>query len=244
MSIPFDVAPLVTIGMISLFLAGAFILLPLLFSEVGKSKWENKFSSLLYFSCLGAGFIIIEFVFIQLFMKLIGSPLYTSSTVIFMLLFSAGIGSFASSKLNISPTNRWQLPFLGILTTVLLLMLIYPFVVDFFLASPLIIRILVACVLIFPLGFFLGMPFPLGILSLENLPKGAVAWAWGMNGLFTVIGALAGVILSITWGFQVTLLIAAFQYVIALLVFARIRSVHLYQDRVKNLSPFDASPIS
>lgn len=232
MSIPIDVAPLITIGMISLFLAGAFIFLPLHFSEVGKSKWPSKSVSLLYFSCLGAGFIIIEFVFIQIFMKLIGSPLYTSSTVIFMLLFSAGIGSFATSKLNITPASRWQLPFLGIVAMVLFLLLIYPFVFNFFLASPLLVRILVACVLIFPLGFFLGMPFPLGILSLENLPRGAVAWAWGMNGLFTVIGALAGVILSITWGFQVTLLIAAFQYIVALFVFARIRSVLLYQIRL------------
>jgi len=233
MFIPLDVAPLIIIGTISLFLAGAFILLPLRFSEVGKSKWPSMSVSLLYFSCLGAGFIIIEFVFIQIFMKLIGSPLYTSSIVIFMLLFSAGIGSFATSKLNITPANRWQLPFLGILATVLLLLLIYPFVFNFFLASPLFIRILVACMLIFPLGFFLGMPFPLGILTLEHLPRGAVAWAWGMNGLFTVMGALASVILSITWGFQVTLLIASFQYVVALLAFARIRRVPLYEAKVK-----------
>ena len=236
-SIPLDVAQLIIIGTISLFLAAAFILLPLHFSEVGKSRWPTKSVSLLYFSCLGAGFIIIEFVFIQVFMKLIGSPLYTSSIVIFMLLFSAGIGSFATSKLNITLAKRWQLPFLGILAIVLLLLLIYPFVFNFFLAFPLLIRSLVACVLIFPLGFFLGMPFPLGILTLENLPRGAVAWAWGMNGLFTVMGGLAGVILSITWGFQVTLLIASFQYVLALFAFARIRSVPLYHDRVEQVSP-------
>jgi hypothetical protein len=153
-----------------------------------------------------------------------------------MLLFSAGVGSFATGKLNITPANRWQLPFLGILATVLLLLMVYPFVFNYFLASALFIRILVACVLIFPLGFFLGMPFPLGILTLENLPRGAVAWAWGMNGLFTVIGALAGVVLSITWGFQATLLIASVQYAIALLVFAKIRSVYLYQDRVGHVS--------
>jgi spermidine synthase len=236
-SIPLDVAPLIIIGTISLFLAGVFIFLPLYFSEVGKSKWTNKSGTLLYFSTLGAGFIIIEFVFIQIFMKLIGSPLYTSSIVIFMLLFSAGLGSFVTSKLNITPANRWQLPFLGILATILLLLLIYPSVFNFFLASPLFIRILVACVLIFPVGFFLGMPFPLGILTLENLPSGAVAWAWGVNGLFTVIGSLAGVVLSITWGFQATLLIASLQYVVAFLVFAKIRSVPVYQDTIEYISP-------
>jgi hypothetical protein len=80
------------------------------------------------------------------------------------------------------------------------------------------------------------MPFPLGILTLQHLPKGAVAWAWGMNGLFTVIGALASVILSITWGFQVTLLIASLQYVVASLAFARVRSAPLYQDQFEQLS--------
>jgi spermidine synthase len=224
-SIPFDIAALIITGTVSLFFAGVFILLPLYFSEVGKSKWSNKSGALLYFSCLGAGFIIIEFMFIQLFMKLIGSPLYTSSTVIFMLLFSAGIGSFATRKLNITPVHRWPGPFLGILATGLLLMLIYPYVFHFFLAAPLAIRILVTSLLIFPLGFFLGIPFPLGILSLENQPRGAIAWAWGMNGLFTVIGGLAGVVLSITWGFQATLLSAFFLYIVALWVFAKIRLV-------------------
>jgi hypothetical protein len=233
-SIPLDIAALIITGTVSLFFAGIFIILPLYFSEVGRSQWTNKSGSLLYFSCLGAGFIIIEFVFIQVFMKLIGSPLYTSSTVIFMLLFSAGIGSFTTRKLNISPANRWQVPFLGILVTVLLLILIYPYVFDFFLASPLSIRILVASLLIFPLGFFLGMPFPLGILSLENQPRGAVAWAWGMNGLFTVIGGLVGVVLSIVWGFQATLLSAFFLYVVALFVFAKIRWVP-FNDPVKSL---------
>ena len=224
-SIPLDIAALIITGTVSLFFAGVFILLPLYFSEVGKSKWTNKSGALLYFACLGAGFIIIEFVFIQLFMKLIGSPLYTSSTVIFMLLFSAGTGSFTTSKLNITPTHRWPGPFLGILVTGLFLMLIYPYVFYFFLAAPISIRILVASLLIFPLGFFLGMPFPLGILSLENQPQGAIAWAWGMNGLFTVIGGLVGVVLSIIWGFQATLLSAFFLYVVALLVFAKIRLV-------------------
>jgi hypothetical protein len=233
-SIPLDIGALIITGTVSLFFAGIFIFLPLFFSEVGRSKWTNKSGSLIYFSCLGAGFIIIEFVFIQVFMKLIGSPLYTSSTVIFMLLFSAGIGSFTTRKLNISPANRWQVPFLGILVIVLLLMLIYPYVFNIFLASPISIRILVASLLIFPLGFFLGMPFPLGILSLENQPRGAVAWAWGMNGLFTVIGGLLGVVVSIVWGFQATLLSAFFLYVIALFVFAKIRWVPI-NDSVKSL---------
>ena len=63
----------------------------------------------------------------------------------------------------------------------------------------------VAALMMFPAGFFLGMPFPLGILTLEQRARGAVAWAWGMNGLFTVIGGILAVVCSLQWGFTVTL---------------------------------------
>jgi uncharacterized membrane protein len=70
----------------------------------------------------------------------------------------------------------------------------------------------------------MGMPFPLGILTLQRQPKGSIAWAWGMNGLFTVIGGLFGIVSSVQWGFNITLLIACVFYALAFWVFSRIRS--------------------
>jgi hypothetical protein len=92
------------------------------------------------------------------------------------------------------------------------------------LAAPMGFRILVAGLLIAPLGFFLGMPFPLGILAIRNRPAGAVAWAWGLNGLFTVIGGLASVLLALSLGFRATLLIALLVYGVAFLVFRQLRA--------------------
>lgn len=223
-SIPLGLATLLIPGIVAVFYAAVLIVLPLSFSAAGKQKWPNKGASLLYFSLLGLGFIIVEFVFIQLFMRLIGSPLYTYSSVIFILLFGAGVGSFVSHRLKITPRRGWYLPFIGILVSILLLMLLYPPVSRVFLAMPVLIRIAVALIFMFPVGFFMGMPFPLGILTLENRPRGSVAWAWGMNGLFTVIGGLLGVAFSIQWGFTTTLLIACCCYVLALLTLARIRT--------------------
>ena len=104
--IPMDCVHLVVTSVVALFFAGLFILLPLYFSEAGKSHWYRKKYALIYFSCLGAGFIIFELVFIQIFMKLIGYPLYTYSTVVFTLLFAAGSGSFCSKKFNINLVRR------------------------------------------------------------------------------------------------------------------------------------------
>jgi len=211
-------------GIVAIFYALVFIMVPLFFSFAGKQQWHNKFNSLFYFSCLGAGFIIIEFVFIQLFMHLVGSPLYTYSTVLFTMLLGAGIGSITSDHLKITPRIRWFVPFIGILLTITVLLAIYPIAGDIFLATSLATRITVVILFIFPVSFFLGMPFPLGILSLEREPKGSVAWAWGINGLFTVIGGLLGIVSSIQWGFRITLWIACAIYALAFLFFSRIRS--------------------
>src|SRR5262245_22335400 len=82
---------------------------------------------------------------------------------------------------------------------------------------------LVAAALMLRLGFFLGMPFPLGILVAERHPRGAVAWAWGLNGLFTVIGSLASVVLGMTIGFQAAILVAMAVYAAAFAAYAALR---------------------
>lgn len=85
------------------------------------------------------------------------------------------------------------------------------------------VRIAVATLMIFPIGFFLGMPFPLGILAIEKKPRGAIAWSWAMNGLFTVIGGILSVLLSIYYGFQITLIFAMMVYLVAWILYARVK---------------------
>jgi hypothetical protein len=59
---------------------------------------------------------------------------------------------------------------------------------------------------------------------LRKVPEGAIAWAWGINGLFTVLGGgIAGVV-SLFAGFSVVFLIAMGVYLTALLAFAWARS--------------------
>jgi spermidine synthase len=215
-------------GIVAIFYALVFILVPLFFSFAGRQKWHNKLNILLYFSCLGTGFIMIEFVFIQLFMHLIGSPLYTYSTVLFSMLLGAGLGSSTSAHWKVTPNGRWFIPFVGIFSAMAFMLVIYPNILDIFVSMSLPIRIGIALLFIFPAGFFMGMPFPLGILSLQFEPKGSIAWAWGMNGLFTVIGGLFGIASSVQWGFNITLLIASVFYALAFWVFSRIRSVLQY----------------
>jgi spermidine synthase len=222
--IPLDVIHLIATGVAAVIFIFIFLLIPMYFSPVGREKWTGKAPTLIYFSCLGSGFIIFELVFIQLFMRLIGFPLYTYSTVVFAILLSAGIGSFASEKMGITAFRRWWIPFAGVLVTAAALIAAKTFVFDWFLTYPVLIRSLVAAILIFPLGFFLGMCFPLGVLGLRGRPNGAIAWAWAMNGLFTVVGGFISIIYSLYFGFQGALFIAMALYVLAWVMYPRLRA--------------------
>jgi hypothetical protein len=214
----------VVVGVVGLLCSLALVLLPLGLSSAGRISWPGKFTSMAYFACLGAGFIIIELVLIQIFMKPIGFPLYTYAVVLFTLLLFAALGSLVARYLKVRPEGRWRLPFVGIVITGFLFVLSYPVLFDLLLAVPLWGRILGSTLLIVPLALFMGMPFPLGILSLKDHPNGAVAWAWGMNALFTVIGGMTCGLLSIEVGFRSTLLVGLGLYAAAFMLVARLLS--------------------
>jgi spermidine synthase len=221
--IPMDLIHLIVTAVVSLGFAAVCILVPLYKSEIRRAPAAARYLSMVYFSSLGAGFILFELVFIQIFMKLVGYPVHTYALVIFTLLFGAGVGSMASERLGVSPGARWAWPFVGILAYGTLFVLVYPAAIDHFLASSDLVRMAVAAALILPIGLLLGMPFPLGILIAERQPPGAIAWAWGLNGLFTVVGSLASVLLGMTIGFQATILVALGIYAAAFLAFAGLR---------------------
>jgi hypothetical protein len=178
-----------------------------------------------YFASLGTAFIIIELTLVQVQMKLVGFPVYAFTVVIFALLLAAALGSLSAELLEIGPDRRWWWPFAGLFAIGLGTWVIYPDVINLFLSAPTWVRIAVAVLLTLPLGFFMGMPFPLGILLLDSQTRGAIAWAWGMNGLFTVIGGVAAGVLSIEIGFRATILIALGIYGIAFFLLASLRSV-------------------
>ncbi len=216
---PIDIVHLIVTAGAALVFALIFTCVPLVFSKAGRARWDGKTNVLVYFSCLGSGYIILQLVFIQIFMKLIGYPLYAYTTVVFTFLFAAGVGSLLSEKMQLLEKQRWWVPFIGIVISALLLIFYKQVLFDQFLQYATGMRILISIAMIFPLAFFLGMPFPLGILAVQHKPEGTVAWAWAFNGLFTVIGGVFCAIFSVYFGFQITMVVAIAIYLLALLMY-------------------------
>lgn len=223
--IPMDVAHLVIPGTIGLMFALLFLLVPKLFSKAGKESVINPLNYLIYFACLGSGFIIYELVFVQNFMKLIGFPLYTYSTVMFAFLLWAGIGSFLSGKYRIWERGNWFLPFFGIAAYTVVYIAFSDSLFNLFLMQPVLVRVLASVLIIAPLAICLGMPFPAGVQLIRNLDRSAVAWVWGINGLFTIIGGVSSVVLSIYFGFRFTLLLGTAIYILAFIMHWRMRTL-------------------
>jgi hypothetical protein len=219
--IPRDIIHLIVTSGAALIFALVFTLVPLYFSRTGREKWQGKGMMLSYFACLGMGFIIFELISIQVFMKLIGYPLYTYTVVVFTFLIGAGIGSVSSETMQLFEKRKFYVCFAGIILSALFITVSYQASFAYLLEFGTLLRSLCAVLFLFPLTFFLGMAFPLGILATQTKPAGAVAWAWAINGLFTVIGSIVAVIASLYFGFRNMLLFAAVCYIVAMFCYSR-----------------------
>jgi hypothetical protein len=77
------------------------------------------------------------------------------------------------------------------------------------------LKIAVSLVLIAPLAFFMGMPFPLALVRVAAARPALVPWAWGINGCASVLSAILAILLAMSLGFNAVVLIAIGLYVVA-----------------------------
>ncbi len=52
-----------------------------------------------------------------------------------------------------------------------------------------------------PFGLSLGMAMPIGLRRLSALYPEGVPWAWGINGIMSVLASVLAIAVAITWGF-------------------------------------------
>ena len=76
-------------------------------------------------------------------------------------------------------------------------------------------RMAIAAALLIPIGVALGIPMPAGLRLLSSRAPQMVAWAWGVNGALSVLGATLAIFIAMNWGFRVTLLSASVTYLVA-----------------------------
>jgi hypothetical protein len=172
-------------------------------------------SSLVFFAAIGLGFLLLEVVLIQRFVLFLGFPTYALSVVLFSLLLFTGAGAFLSGRA--ADPRRTLAVALSVASALI--------VAAAFALQPLLrtligvsfpARVALSVAMLAPFGLTLGTAMPIGLRRLAQLYPAGVPWAWGVNGVASVVASTLGVAIAIEAGFRVATLMAAASYLVAL----------------------------
>jgi hypothetical protein len=186
-------------------------------------KQPGVLTFLLYFVCLGVGYILIQMALIQKFMLLLGQPTRALTVIVFSMLVASGAGSYFNSKVTAGADARLKMVLCGIAALIAVLAMASAPLVRVAATWPMFGRMALTVALIAPAAFFMGMPFPCGLRRLERWHAPSLRWAWSLNAAASVMGSVGSVMLAIYLGLRATLLIGGAMYLLALAVLALTR---------------------
>ncbi len=206
--------------------AFVLILLPLLFVQTDKNRVDKKITAgrrkniIIYFLAIGLAFLFIEIAFIQKFTLILSQPLYAVAVTLCAFLIFSGLGSlYVQRCLKTAPSSIIAVLLRRSVITIGLIIVIYivllPLISNTIMVLPETARILSAFILAAPLAFVMGMPFPLGMATLQQSSPHLIPWAWGINGCASVLSAILAVLLAIETGFNGVMLCAVVLYIVA-----------------------------
>ncbi|MGD1996890.1 MAG: hypothetical protein PVH62_08970, partial [Anaerolineae bacterium] len=199
-----------------------FVLLPLFLGGRRRGLARPTAGLLVYFGGLGVAFMLVEIPTIQRLTVYLGRPAYSLAVVLFSLLLFSGLGSLWTGRWSKTDLTRGlRRPFLPLLVLLVLHAAVGAWLLQETIAWSLPARLGMTVALLAPLGFLMGMPFPLGMRWAGAHRPGVVPWLWGINGVMSVLGSALGTALAIHFGFRIVLLIAGGFYGLAGLLMTR-----------------------
>jgi hypothetical protein len=191
--------------------AGAPAAVPV--SDTSPSRPIRRWPLFLYFSLLGLAFMLLEISAIQRLALFLAQPIYATTAVLASFLVFAGLGSAAAPRLG--PRFGPWTPFVAIALLAPAARLAEELLWDHAAGASLAVRMAAAILLLAPLAFAMGHPFPLGLQRVADRAPGWMPWCWGINGFLSVIGAAAAPLVALSLGFDGVLLVAVALYLLA-----------------------------
>lgn len=230
---------------IAIVFALMFLILPFLAIRKDWKELPRKPVSALYFSCLGMGFLFFEITLIQRLTLFLGYPTYSLTVTLASVLVFTGVGALLSERVA---HRGWKvgLVILGLLAILTVFYeLALPEVIDATFGLGLAARVVIAFLMMAPLGLCLGMFMPLGLGAVgrlnPHLAREYVAWGWAVNGFASVVGSVLTTLLSMTFGFRTVMVIALCVYGVAILALRSLFNGAATVDPVEDDEP-DATP--
>jgi hypothetical protein len=190
-------------------LAGALAVVPALAHPRGRPLTRLPRHWLLYFACLGAGYLWVEIPLIQRLTLLLDRPALALALVLFGLLMASGIGSLLSERLPLRPALAGLV---GVLAVEIALL---PGLVRLGLPWGFLPRAVLTAAVVAPPGLLMGVPFAAGLRRLRVDSLVALPWAWAVNGAVSGVSGVLAALITLDWGFGVTMGLGAAAYAVA-----------------------------
>jgi hypothetical protein len=213
---------IVALLILSICLAGMLILLPVVvtrlrifYKKAGNAITPETLATyLLYFALIGAAYLFVEIPLIQKFILFLGNPAYSMTAVLFTLLLFSGMGSLQGKRISI------QLDLVLLTLALIAIPALIPILFQLTLGLSFLLRLLLTVILLAPVGFLMGVPFPSGIrrLEIEGLST-YIPWAWAVNGSASVVSAVLAALIALSLGLTWVLRLGTLCYAGAWLAF-------------------------
>ena len=201
----------VSLGMSALF-SFVLILLPLLVrSRMAKTRARLHVRDMVFFACVGVGFMALEVPLTQILGLYLGHPTYSFSVVLVALLISTGVGSLLVERVNAQRASACA-AIAAILLVVTLT--IFP-AVHATIQWPDAARFAMTLVVVSACGLPMGIPLASAVRDLGRVDADLVPWAWAINGAASVIGSCTVMIVMVFTNSYVALALGAACYLTA-----------------------------
>ncbi|HUB10455.1 MAG TPA: hypothetical protein VMB34_00740 [Acetobacteraceae bacterium] len=213
-------------------IAALVLLVPLAAPRRLRAGRAGLLRAALYFPALGLGFLFIEIGLIERASFWLNDRTSGFAIVLTGMLVFSGLGSMAADRLAdvsraaitgaVAAVVVWTAAVLAGLQPLMLATLDWPFMA----------RIGLVLAVLAPVSLALGLPFPLGLSRLGE--SGALPWAWGLNGAFSVVATPLANLIAREAGLNELMLLAGMLYVAALASFPavdRARVLAMQQTR-------------
>ena len=171
-----------------------------------------------YFSCLGAGFMLIEVGLIQRLLILLGSPTHTVALILFAMLLGGACGARLGQRAGGDDAADHRALACAVAGGAAVLAgLVLPFAADGLLSAPYLVRLAAGFAICAGLGAVMGVPFPAGVTAATRWRPDSIPFLWGVNGVTSVVGSVLAAILGKTIGSSRVVLFGGAVYLAAAL---------------------------
>ncbi len=192
--------------------------------------------AIIYFACLGLGFLCIEIFLIEKASFYLNDRTSAFALVLTGMLVFSGFGSLLASRV---PGGIVTASAVIVGWCALALVGLEPLLLGT-IGLPWALRAAILLAVTAPVSLALGLPFPMG---LARAGSGAMLpWAWALNGAFSVVATPLANLLAVHDGFSRVLMAAILLYTVALISFPSYRKSLIWQPSRSHAEPSSPPP--